>query len=298
MYRVTQKWKVIDINTYGDVKHMRNILHKYGSYDPDNAYNKYSLPELREAVNNYISKFIRSIPDQIITPITHCDEWLEIIIKKFWPGYKDEWPRLRESDYSYWFYKDGKRSVTTHNDYKWYTLVTPREFLMKVLHEKDESTTKIRQFDGTYDVSMQMCKQYWKCNNSRGLTEWHAISLTPFQKTTMTTLSQTINEAYFADNKLAIKAAEAVDILQWEISNLDKLNAFIGKLHSRLSNIKWDINKSFEQKDKDRFVEALDKHNTLLKFLKEDNIWWEVLDLAEEFTEAPTEFDPEEYLNR
>ena len=100
MKRVTQKWEVIDIDTYEDEKHMRNILIKYSF---EWASMPHSLDVLRSLVNRYIQRYVQNIPEKIITPITYDGEWLEIIKKKFWFRYEEDLEILSITDVLHYY---------------------------------------------------------------------------------------------------------------------------------------------------------------------------------------------------
>ena len=257
MKRVTQKWEVIDIDTYDDAIHMGNILNKYTGWG---LWEWYSISCLRWNVNDYIKKYIQKIPAKIITPITYDGEWLEIIKKKFWFRYEGDLEILKKWLCRYWIYDEDCFIPTSHSQVSWYLMVPPRDFLLLILNNE---------------------------NNSLSLSQNTIMS---------TSLETTVNEAYFAEKKIINQASRAVEVLQKAAYNTNQLWKFVGKFNAKINSIKDDINSSFEIKDKVRFVEAINKMNTLFEFLQWDNQWSDILDMAEEFVEEPVEFDPEEYL--
>lgn len=349
MRRVTQKWEVIDIDTYEDARHMINILNKYNWR---NLWEWYSLSCLRWNVNDYIQKYIQKIPARIITPITYEGEWLEIIKKHFWLWYERDLARLRRSLCSYRKYDEVGLCVTTHNDHSWYTIVPPRDLLLLVLNPREEEQwldwdavhcrlenqwvsvdiskayveyrkAKDNRYHRTYeDILWSDRDPYVKFYTSQGrpqaTSEWkwkfiaaydmleliqnatnklknNSLSLSQ-NKTMTTSLETTVNEAYFADKKIIGQGSKAVEILQWTAHNLNQLGKFVGNFNVKINTLKDDINSSFERRDKIRFVEAVERMNTLFEFLQWDNQWSAIIYIAEEFTKDQVEFDPEEYL--
>lgn len=351
MKRVTQRWDVIDIDTYEDERHMRNILIKYRFEWADTPH---SLDVLRSIVNRFINSYIKNIPKKIITPITYEWEWLRIIQERFGFRYEKDLEKLKKWLCRCWIYDESGWNTTTYCSHDWYTMIPPRDFLLLILNSNMNNVEQWLDRDAVHCrlekqwISVDIAKayvEYRKTKDSRynktyedilwsnwypymtfyisqdlpkATSEWkwrsvssHRMleliqnatkklknnSLSLSHNTIMSTsLETTINEAFFADKKIINQASRAVEILQWNAYNLNQLGKFIGKFNTKLNSIKDDINSSFERKDKVRFIEAIEKFNTLTKFLLEDNQWSDIVDIAEEFAEEPLEFDPEEYL--
>ncbi len=280
MYRVTTAWKIIDIDTYDDVNHMKNILYRY---DRPNSTHTYYIDYLRAAVNRFIENKILEMPKNILAPITYSGEWLEIIKKHHGRWYEGKIDTLKKTFCSHWKYDWSTMCATTHISHDWYTMVNPREFLMRIINSPADKYKD--QLDSLIEETESL------------IWTWYSKHLPLSQQLKMTTPSQTINEAYFADKEIITKASRAVEILQASSKNLNNLGKFVWKFSTKINSIQNDINNSFDMKDKDRFIEATDKVIKLFEFLHEDNLWSDIIDIAEEFADEEIEFDAEEYLS-